>query len=90
MAVTMRKGRDPLAAVREAAWSLIQWRDHPKPWARPEGFDRMAGLDAIIQTAGIIADMLPNKPRDEIVRGLMPVAEFAARGARGADGWREG
>jgi ATP-dependent helicase/nuclease subunit A len=75
------EGRDPLAAIREAAWTIIQWRDHPKPWARPEGFDRTSRLDAIIDAAGTIADMLPNK-KDDIVWSLAAVTEFARRARR--------
>jgi len=26
------EGRDPLASLRKAAWSLVEWRDHPAPW----------------------------------------------------------
>jgi ATP-dependent exoDNAse (exonuclease V) beta subunit len=76
------EGRDPLGSLRDAAWSLVQWRDHPKAWAQAEGFDRRSSIDSIIEAAGRIADMLPNKPKDTIVRGLMPVAEFAARARR--------
>jgi ATP-dependent helicase/nuclease subunit A len=80
------EGRDALASLRHAAWSLIEWRDHPAPWARPP-FDRTATLDAIISDAREIAAMRPpNKAKDELVRGLTPVAEFAARASRAESG----
>ena len=28
------EGRDPLASLRNAAWTLIDWRDHPATWSR--------------------------------------------------------
>src|SRR5580700_3438274 len=72
------EGRDALASLRNAAWSLIEWRDHPAPWARPQ-FDRRGALDSIIAGAHEITGMRPaSRPRDELVRGLGPVAEFAS------------
>jgi ATP-dependent helicase/nuclease subunit A len=80
------EGRDALAALRNAAWSLIEWRDHPTPWARPP-FGRTAALDSIIAAAREIAGMRPaNRAKDELVRGLAPVAEFAARVRRAEAG----
>ena len=80
------EGRDPLASLRNAAWSLVEWRDHPAPWARPP-FDRTAALDAIIADAREITGMRPvNRAKDELVRGLSPVAEFAARASRAEAG----
>jgi ATP-dependent helicase/nuclease subunit A len=80
------EGRDPLASLRNAAWSLIEWRDHPTPWARPP-FDRTAALDSIIAGAREITGMRPaNRARDELVRGLAPAAEFASRAGRAEAG----
>jgi len=80
------EGRDALASLRNAAWSLIEWRDHPAPWARPP-FDRTAALDAIIADAREITGMRPvNRAKDELVRGLSPVAEFAGRASRAEAG----
>src|SRR5450755_3251429 len=67
-------------------FSLIEWRDHPTPWTRPP-FDRTAALDSIIAGAGEITNMRPaNRARDELVRGLAPVAEFAGRAGRAEAG----
>ena len=75
-------GRDALASLRNAAWSLIEWRDHPTPWARPV-FDRKAALDSIIAGAREIQRMRPeNRLKDPLVRDLGPVAEFAVRATR--------
>src|SRR5580704_2023447 len=62
------EGRDALASLRNAAWSLIEWRDHPAPWARP-AFDRAAALDSIIAGALEIQVMRPeNRLKDPLVR----------------------
>jgi ATP-dependent exoDNAse (exonuclease V) beta subunit len=75
-------GRDALASLRSAAWSLIEWRDHPSIWARPV-FDRKGELDSIIAGALGIRSMRPeSRQKDPLVRDLGPVAEFAARSAR--------
>jgi ATP-dependent helicase/nuclease subunit A len=79
-------GRDALASLRSAAWSLIEWRDHPTPWARPF-FDRKLALDSIISGAQEILSMRPeNRLKDPLVRDLGPVAEFAVRAARAEAG----
>jgi ATP-dependent exoDNAse (exonuclease V) beta subunit len=76
------EGRNALLSLRNAAWSLIEWRDHPTPWARAE-FDRKAALDSIIAGALEIRGMRPeNRTKDPLIRDLGPVAEFAARTAR--------
>jgi ATP-dependent exoDNAse (exonuclease V) beta subunit len=80
------EGRDALTSLRTAAWSLVEWRDHPTPWARPP-FERSAALDAIIAAARGIAAMRPeSRAKDELVRGLAPVAEFAVRVSRAEAG----
>jgi ATP-dependent helicase/nuclease subunit A len=79
-------GRDALASLRNAAWSLIEWRDHPAPWARP-AFDRAAALDSIIAGALEIQGMRPEtRLKDPLVRELGPVAEFAVRANRAEAG----
>jgi ATP-dependent helicase/nuclease subunit A len=80
------EGRDALASLRSAAWSLIEWRDHPAIWARPP-FDRKARLDSIIAGAVEVRRMRPeSRPKDPLVRDLGPVAEFAARCTRAESG----
>src|ERR1035437_413103 len=50
------EGRDPLASLRKAAWSLVEWRDHPTPWTH-RAVDRVAALDSIVGGAREIAAM---------------------------------
>ena len=76
------EGRDPLASLRTAAWSLVQWRDHAAPWKR-HAVERVAALDSIVAGAGEIATMRREcRSGDSLVWGLNPVAEFAARAGR--------
>ena len=62
------EGRDPLASLRTAAWSLVQWRDHAAPWKR-HAVERVAALDSIVAGAGEIATM-----RRECRSGDSPVS----------------
>ena len=84
------EGRDPLASLRNAAWTLIDWRDHPAGWSR-RPFDRTAALNSIITGAREVADMRrEGRPADLLVKGLSPVAEFIARATRAqASGMRD-
>jgi ATP-dependent exoDNAse (exonuclease V) beta subunit len=76
------EGRDPLASLRKAAWSLVEWRDHPTPWAHPT-VDRAAALDSIVAGAREIAAMRREcRSGDSLIWGLTSVAEFAARADR--------
>ena len=45
-----RDGAEPLDALRDAAWSLAEWRDFDAPWDK-RGFDRDAGCAALIDKA---------------------------------------
>ena len=76
------EGRDPLASLRKAAWSLVEWRDHPTPWTH-RAVDRVAALDSIVGGAREIAAMRREcRSGDSLVWGLTSVAEFAARAGR--------
>jgi ATP-dependent helicase/nuclease subunit A len=39
----------PIARVRRAGRDLLQWRDHPAPWKRPE-WDREGTIDQVVQS----------------------------------------
>lgn len=42
------------ARLRDAAWTLINWRDFPTPWRR-ETFARESAIDALVQQLGAFA-----------------------------------
>ncbi|MBL8215178.1 MAG: UvrD-helicase domain-containing protein [Bryobacterales bacterium] len=51
------KDRDatPMEALQNAGWTLLEWRDFPRPWERPP-FDRQEVLD---QVAGFVESLRP-------------------------------
>jgi ATP-dependent exoDNAse (exonuclease V) beta subunit len=75
-----RDGAEPLDALRQAAWSLAEWRDFNAPWDK-RGFDRDACLEALLhKTEGTLE--LRNRgsrPRDPLYEGLRPLAELVER-----------
>ena len=38
----------PIDRIRSAGWELLQWRDHPRPWTRPQGFARERDMEALL------------------------------------------
>lgn len=61
------EGRDPLTSLRNAAWTLIDWRDHPATWSR-RPFDRTAALDSIIAGTREVTNMRrEGRPGDLLV-----------------------
>jgi hypothetical protein len=56
------EGRDPLASLRKAGWSLVEWRDHPTPWTH-RAVDRVAALDSIV--GGLIHLGPPSRVQQE-------------------------
>jgi len=84
-----RDGADPLEALRQAAWSLAEWRDFNAPWDKRD-FDRDARLEVLLQKAeGTLA--LRNRcarPRDILYDGLAPLAEFMERVRRAREAGR--
>jgi ATP-dependent helicase/nuclease subunit A len=45
----------PIDRVRAAGYELLQWRDHPQPWSRPEGFHRERELEALLDALSTFA-----------------------------------
>ena len=46
----------PIERLRRAGRELLQWRDHPTPWKRPE-WDREATTDRVLETVLSVAKM---------------------------------
>ena len=54
-----RDGEDtdgPIARLRQAGSELLQWRDHPAPWKRPE-WDRPAMIDRVVESVLHVAEL---------------------------------
>jgi len=74
--------RPPLDQLRDTAWRLVEWRDFPASWRRPE-FDREAEIADLAARVERLADLLRHGRRGDILRrGLDRVVELAAWIAR--------
>jgi ATP-dependent exoDNAse (exonuclease V) beta subunit len=78
-----RDGAEPLDALRQAAWSLAEWRDFNAPWDK-RGFDRDARLEALLRKAEVTLDLRNRcgRPRDILFDGLRPLADLVERAQR--------
>ncbi len=74
--------RPPLDQLRDTAWRLVEWRDFPASWRRPE-FDREVEIADLAARVERLADLLRHGRRGDILRrGLDRVVELAAWIAR--------
>jgi len=74
--------RPPLDQLRDTAWRLVEWRDFPTSWRRPE-FDREGEIADLAARVERLADLLRHGRRGDILRrGLDRVVELAAWIAR--------
>ncbi len=81
LSASTEEGRDPLRAIRDAAWRLVDWRDHPAPWDAPP-FDRAQMLTPVLDRARRLVELRSRcgKPAyDVLYQSLRPVAEFLER-----------
>ncbi len=84
-----RDSAEPIEALREAAWSICEWRDFDAPWDK-RNFDRDAQLKALIDSAESTLN-LRNRGRqgDPLYTGLRPLADFLERVRRARDAGRD-
>jgi ATP-dependent helicase/nuclease subunit A len=75
-----RDRAEPMDALREAAWSLAEWRDFDASWDK-RGFDRDARLQTLIGRAEETLRLRNRcgRARDILFDGLRPLAEFVER-----------
>ncbi len=72
----------PLDELRRAAWQLVDWRDFPSSWRRPE-FDREAQLADLAARIERLAGLLRHGRRGDVLRrGLAPMLDLASWIAR--------
>ncbi len=71
-------GSSPLRRLREAARSLVDWRDFPTPWRRQE-WTRNERIDAFVQRLEELAERFHQcrNRHDYLRKALEPVAELA-------------
>jgi ATP-dependent helicase/nuclease subunit A len=86
----------PIARLRHAGNELREWRDHAAAWRRPEGFDRVAQIDHLLDAIGTFSQIsqLPPKASDPLHRDTEPLRRAWAeigpvreRGFDDYDGW---
>lgn len=72
--------RDPIEALRVAAWSIVEWRDFDAPWEK-RAFDRDGELWALVEKAEATLDLRNRggRGRDPLFDGLRPLADFLER-----------
>ncbi|HEY1339247.1 MAG TPA: UvrD-helicase domain-containing protein, partial [Bryobacteraceae bacterium] len=75
-----RGGDEPFDRLRDAAWTLAEWRDFDAPWER-RAFDRDSRLDALLERAASTLELRNrcNKQYDLLHAGLRPLEEFLQR-----------
>jgi ATP-dependent exoDNAse (exonuclease V) beta subunit len=61
-----------------AGWKLVEWRDFPAAWTRPD-FDRDREIDEVITAVSALAEASRRctRGKDSLVRSLAPVCELA-------------
>jgi superfamily I DNA/RNA helicase len=75
------ESHDPLKQLRDAAWNLIEWRDHPAPWARRD-YVCAADLDALLDRADAVLAMrrrCSRPDRYKLYAHLRPLADCLDR-----------
>jgi ATP-dependent exoDNAse (exonuclease V) beta subunit len=100
--VTVRRfGQDedddaPIERLKRAGRELLEWRDHPAPWTRPDGFSRDRDIDHLLDGMATLCEATrqPSSPRDPLARALERVRRVWAdieplrrRGQPDYDGW---
>ncbi len=62
----------PIARLKRAGRELLEWRDHPTPWTRPEGFARDRDIDHLLDGMATLceATKAPSSPRDPLARAI--------------------
>ncbi|MGE0788261.1 MAG: UvrD-helicase domain-containing protein [Sandaracinaceae bacterium] len=76
----LRRGGEPSAVLLRAARDMVERRDHRRAWRRPEGFDRDAEIDALVdelRSLGTLA-RLASHPRDGLAADLRELERFVA------------
>ncbi|MEZ4335366.1 MAG: UvrD-helicase domain-containing protein, partial [Sandaracinaceae bacterium] len=74
----LRRRGTPRQDLLRAARDLVEWRDHDAPWRFPEGFDRVASIDALFEALVDAAALakLASSPDDKLLRSLGKIERF--------------
>ena len=86
----------PIERLKRAGRDLLDWRDHPAPWRRPDDFDRPGAIDHLLDAIGSFnaISATPTNARDTLFRDTAPIRRvwaevqpLRARGFDDYDGW---
>jgi ATP-dependent helicase/nuclease subunit A len=86
----------PLERLRGAGLELLQWRDHPRPWTRPAGFERDREVDALADALKVFAELsatpvsrtdLLYRNTEDLRRASADIEALRSRGHTDYDGW---
>ncbi|MEP7117822.1 MAG: UvrD-helicase domain-containing protein, partial [Acidobacteriota bacterium] len=86
----------PIERLKRAGRELLEWRDHPAPWRRPDDFDRIPALNHLLDAIGSFTALsaTPTNPRDPLARDTEPIRRLwaevqplRARAFNDYDGW---
>jgi len=86
----------PLERLRRAGLELLQWRDHPRWWARPAGFAREREIDRLVDQLKTFAGMsvqpisrsdLVYRNTEDLRRASAEIESLRSRGHEDYDGW---
>jgi ATP-dependent helicase/nuclease subunit A len=77
------EGDGPIERLRRAGRDLLQWRDHPAPWKRPD-WDRAHTIDRVVQSVLDCAEMTasPLYERDILYQDTASLRRLAGEIAR--------
>jgi len=68
----------PRQALRKAGRTLIEQRDFPAPYARPE-FDRCAALDAVVEELRKVAELADKgNPEDWLTKSILEIRRYVS------------
>lgn len=86
----------PIERLKRAGAELLDWRDHPTRWTRPDGFDRESQIAHLLDAIAAFAELSKNptnrsdllfKKTQEIRRLHADVQQLRARAMTDYDGW---
>jgi ATP-dependent helicase/nuclease subunit A len=86
----------PIDRLKRAGRELLEWRDHPRPWRRPDAFDRESMIDRLLDAIGTFAALSqdPIGRSEKLFTATRPlrvawadVQQQRRRGHSDYDGW---
>ncbi len=86
----------PIERLKRAGRELLDWRDYPAPWRRPDDFDQHGAIDHLLDAIGSFTALsaTPSNARDALCRDTEPIRRVWAevqplrvRGFDDYDGW---